>query len=202
MEKIKIKINNKVYNVFAARDEEEREQGLQNVNRLEDNEGCLFFYSSPENVSYWMKNTSIPLDIIFIDDDKEVISVKEGIPNTEDYISENKVKYVLELNRNSGIETGDILKISKNDDFSEDEELDLDPNKLYIIGSDGKPQAELFGGERIFSRVSTATILRKAKRAYDSGKDGDYKSLGKYVFNEMDAQDSRKPEFVNKPNNQ
>ena len=202
MEKIKIKINNKVYNVFAARDEEEREQGLQNVNRLEDNEGCLFFYSSPENVSYWMKNTPIPLDIIFIDNDKEVISVKEGIPNTEDYISENKVKYVLELNRNSGIETGDILKISKNDDFSEDEELDLDPNKLYIIGSDGKPQAELFGGERIFSRVSTATILRKAKRAYDSGKDGDYKSLGKYVFNEMDAQDSRKPEFVNKRNNQ
>ena len=52
MEKIKIKINNKVYNVFAARDEEEREQGLQNINRLEDNEGCLFFYSSPENVSY------------------------------------------------------------------------------------------------------------------------------------------------------
>ena len=111
-----------------------------------------------------MKNTLVPLDIIFIDDDKEVISVKEGSPNTEDYISENKVKYVLELNRNSGIETGDILKISKNDDFSEDEELDLDPNKLYIIGSDGKPQAELFGGERIFSRVSTATILRKAKR--------------------------------------
>lgn len=199
MEKIKIKINNKVYNVFAARDEDEREQGLQNINRLDDNEGCLFFYSSPENVSYWMKNTPIPLDIIFIDDDREVISVKEGIPNTEDYISEKKVKYVLELNRNSGVEVGDILKISKNDDFAEDEELDLDPNKLYIIGPDGKPQAELFGGERIFSRVSTETILRKAKRAFDSKKDSDYKSLGKYVINEMDNQDSRKPEFVSKP---
>lgn len=146
-----------------------------------------------------MKNTPIPLDIIFIDDDREVISVKEGIPNTEDYISEKKVKYVLELNRNSGVEVGDILKISKNDDFAEDEELDLDPNKLYIIGPDGKPQAELFGGERIFSRVSTETILRKAKRAFDSKKDSDYKSLGKYVINEMDNQDSRKPEFVSKP---
>jgi len=199
MEKIKIKINNKIYNVFAARDEDEREQGLQNVDRLEDDEGCLFFYSSPEDVSYWMRNTNIPLDIIFIDKNKEVISVKEGIPNSLDYISENNVKYVLELNRNSGVEVGDILKVLKNDDFSEDEELDLDPNKLYIIGPDGKPQGELLGGERIFSRVSTATILRKAKRAFDSKKDGDYRSLGKYVFNEMDAQDSRKPEYVQKP---
>lgn len=202
MEKIKIKINNKIYNVFAARDEDEREQGLQNVDRLKSDEGCLFFYSSPENVSYWMKNTSIPLDIIFIDKDKEVISVKEGMPNTLDYISEKHVKYVLELNRNSMVEPGDVLKISKNDDFSEDEELDLDPNKLYIIGPDGKPQGELFGGERIFSRVSTATILRKAKRAYDSKLDSDYKSLGKYVFNEMDAQDSRDPEYVEKPDKQ
>ena len=195
MEKIKIKINNKVYNVFAARDEEEREQGLQNVNKLEDNEGCLFFYSSPENVSYWMKNTLVPLDIIFIDDDKEVISVKEGIPNTEDYISENKVKYVLELNKNSGVEPGDILEIDGEDDFSEDG-VELEPNKMYIIGSDGTPQAELQGGERIFSRKSTKVILRKAKKAFETKAEADYRALGRYVFNELTAQSERKPQYV------
>jgi len=36
----------------------------------------LFIYDEPQNMSYWMKDTSIPLDIIFIDDDMEVVSVK------------------------------------------------------------------------------------------------------------------------------
>lgn len=78
----------------------------------------------------------------------------------------------------------------------------MEVDKLYVIGSDGKPQAELFGGERIFSIISTKTIINKAKRAFVEKTDNAYKSLGKYVFKEMKAQDSRKPEFVNKPNNQ
>lgn len=52
METIKIKINNKIYNVLAARSEEEREQGLQNVIEMDDNEGCLFFHPEVENVDY------------------------------------------------------------------------------------------------------------------------------------------------------
>nr|DAJ12699.1 MAG TPA: hypothetical protein [Bacteriophage sp.] len=36
----------------------------------------LFIYDEPQDLSYWMKNTSISLDIIFIDDDMEVVSVK------------------------------------------------------------------------------------------------------------------------------
>ena len=48
----------------------------------------------------------------------------------------------------------------------------------------------------------TVTIINKAKRAFIEKTDNAYKSLGKYVFKEMKAQDSRKPEFVNKPNNE
>ena len=44
METIKIKINNKIYNVIAARSEDEREQGLQNVVEMDNNEGFLFFH--------------------------------------------------------------------------------------------------------------------------------------------------------------
>lgn len=200
METIKIKIDGKQYNVLAARTEEEREQGLQNVEEMDKNEGCLFFHPEVEHVDYWMVDTEIPLDIIFIDNNKEVISVKQGAPNTSDYISEDNVKYVLELNINSGVEPGDVLEISDEDDFDEEVDTTLEPNKMYIIGSDGTPQAELLGNERIFSRKSTKVILRKAKKAYESKSDSDYKALGKYVFSELTAQDARKPEFVDNKN--
>lgn len=195
METIKIKINNKIYNVLAARSNEEREQGLQNVVEMDDNEGCLFFHPEVEIVDYWMKDTYIPLDLIFIDADKEVISVKRGEPESEDFISEKGVKYVLELNENSGVEAGDILEIDEEDDFFEDS-VELEPNKMYIIGSDGNPQAELQGGERIFSRKSTRVILRKAKKALKTKEDADYRALGRYVFNELTAQSERKPQYV------
>ena len=195
METIKIKINNKTYDVLAARSDEEREQGLQNVVEMDDNEGCLFFYPEVEDVDYWMKDTYIPLDLIFIDADKEVISVKHGEPESEDFISEKGVKYVLELNENSGIEAGDILEIDGEDDFFENG-VELEPNKMYIIGSNGTPQAELQGGERIFSRKSTRVILRKAKKALKTKEDSDYRALGRYVFNELTAQSERKPQYV------
>ena len=142
-----------------------------------------------------MENTYIPLDIIIIDADKEVISIKQGKPESKDFISEKDVKYVLELNKDSGVEPGDILEIDGEDDFSE-EEVELEPNKMYIIGSDGNPQAELQGGERIFSRKSTRVILRKAKKAFETKADVDYKALGRYVFNELTAQSERKPQYV------
>ena len=113
---------------------------------------------------------------------------------------EDNVKYVLEVNQNSGIEKGDKLEFD--DDFDEDAHPELEVDKLYVIGSDGKPQMTLEGGERIFSRISTRTMIKKAKKAFVEKTDNAYKSLGKYVFKEMKAQDSRKPEFVNKPNNQ
>ena len=106
----------------------------------------------------------------------------------------------MEVNQNSGIEKGDELEFD--DDFDEDAHPELEVDKLYVIGSDGKPQMTLEGGERIFSRISTRTMIKKAKKAFVEKTDNAYKSLGKYVFKEMKAQDSRKPEFVNKPNNQ
>ena len=73
---------------------------------------------------------------------------------------------------------------------------------MLVLDPEGNVQMTLDGGERIFSIISTKTIINKAKRAFIEKTDNAYKSLGKYVFKEMKAQDSRKPEFVNKPNNQ
>lgn len=200
LKEINIEIGGKEYDVIVFSTEKQKEHGLMNVREMNSNEGGLFIYDEPQHVDFWMESTFIPLDIIFIGADNKVISVKEGKPESEDFISEDNVKYVLEVNQNSGIEKGDELKFD--DDFDEDAHPELEVDKLYIIGPDGKPQAELFGGERIFSIISTKTIINKAKRAFIEKSDNAYKSLGKYVFKEMKAQDFRKPEFVDKPNNQ
>ena len=191
-EKVEISINDEDYDVLVFRTEEEKEIGLQNVESMDDDEGGIFVYDKPQHVDFWMKDTSIPLDIIFVDENNTVISVKQGEPNSEEYISEDNVKYVIELNANSGIKSGDKVVF---EDYTEIIN-GLDVNKMYVIGEDGKPQMELFGGERIFSIPSTKIIIKKAKKAYKEKTDSAYRSLGKYVFKEMNAQDSRGKEYV------
>lgn len=137
-----------------------------------------------------MKDTKIPLDIIFINSDLEVISVKEGEPLSEDFLSEDNVQYVLELNQKSGIQKDDDVIL---DDITDDD------IKMYVIGSDGKPQYELTGGERIFSRPNTRVLISKAKKAFKSKSDSDYKSLGKQLFKYLKIQNSNEPEYVDSP---
>lgn len=185
---MKIEIGDKGYNVTCARTEEERIKGLQGVTELKDDEGMLFFFEEPQTVGFWMKDTKVPLDIIFISEDMEVISVYQGEPENENIAEEDNVKFVLEVNQGSGIEEGDEL------DIEEDEELP----KMKVIAPDGSTQMELEGGERIFSRKNTRTLIRMAKRASKSKEDKDYKALGKKMFTYLKQQDEREPEYVEK----
>lgn len=185
---MKIEIGDKEYNVTCARTEEERIKGLQGVTELKDDEGMLFFFDEPDTINFWMKDTLIPLDIIFINEDMEVISVYQGEPENENIAEEDNVKFVLEVNQGSGIEEGDEL------DIEEDEELP----KMKVIAPDGSTQMELEGGERIFSRKNTRTLIRMAKRASKSKEDKDYKALGKKMFTYLKQQDEREPEYVEK----
>ena len=153
----------------------------------------LFVYNKPQTVGFWMKGTLIPLDIIFIDEDQEVISIYQGNPEDKTIVEEDNVKYVLEVNQNSGIEEGDELEF---EDSEEDDESDSKQPPMQVIASDGSVQMELQGGERIFSRRSTKILIKKAKKAEASKLDKDYKALGRYIFQELDRQDGRKPEYV------
>lgn len=179
-----IKVNDKEYQVKIAKTEEERRTGLQGVEKLDKDEGMLFIFDSPQTVQFWMKDTKIPLDIIFIDEDYTVISVYKGKPLSETIVEEDNVNYVLEVNQNSGIKEGDEI----------DTEEDLPTMK--VIGPDGEVQMELEGGERIFSRKNTRTLIRMAKRANETKSDTDYKRLGNKMFSYIKQQDERKPEYV------
>lgn len=190
-----IYIGKKTFHVLIFKTEKEMKTGLMNVEYMDDDEGGLFIYEKPQDVEFWMKDTTIPLDIIFIGPDKKIISIKKGEPESEKLIPESNVQYVLEVNQNSGLKPGQKLEFD-DDEFEESEHPELDTNKLYVIGSDGKPQMELVGGERIISIKETKTLINKAKRAFYEKSDSAYKSLGKYLFKIFDGQDSRPSEYV------
>ena len=192
---ITIEIGDKEYKVEEAKTEEQRRKGLSDKKNLPEDQGMLFYLDYPQSVDFWMKDTSIPLDIIFINSDKEVISVKKGEPESEKLISENNVLYVLEVNQNSGIKKGDEFDIEEDDD---------DFDKMLVLAPNGDVQMELDGGERIFSRNSTKIMIKKAKKVMASkGNKQKYinacKSLGKYLFKELTAQENRDPEYVDSP---
>lgn len=149
----------------------------------------LFYFDPPEDVQFWMKDVDIPLDIIFINDDEEIVKVQEGTPNDETLIEAKNVAYVLEVNANSGIQVGDELDLEKEEKGP----------VMKVLAQDGSDQYELWGGERIFSRRNTKVLIKKAKKANFTQDDKDYKALGRYIFKCIETQDTRDPEYVPAP---
>jgi len=92
--------------VEIADNSSERRRGLMNRESLCGDCGMLFVYPDQDYRAFWMKNTSIPLDIIFISEDQEVVNVEKAGPepgvadeNLTKYYSDEPVKYVVEVNQ-------------------------------------------------------------------------------------------------------
>ena len=187
MKQCKIEIGDKEYNVRIAVTDKEQSDGLKNIDKLFDNEGMLFVFDKEDQVSMWMEDTTIPLDVIFIDEDYNVVKVQQGVPKSKELITSDNTKYVLEVNAGSGIKIGDEL------DYDEDDEEEV---PMLVIGNKGKIQVELTGGERIFSRPNSKTIAKMAKKAYKTKEDKDYRALGKKIFKYIDVHNNQKEDFV------
>jgi uncharacterized membrane protein (UPF0127 family) len=83
----------------------ERSLGLMNRESLPADAGMLFLFDEPAIQTFWMKNTLIPLDIVFMDENGQVINIEQalpepGIPDNEltRYPSERPAPWVVELN--------------------------------------------------------------------------------------------------------
>ena len=187
MKQCKIEIGDKEYSVRIAVTDQEQSDGLKNIDKLFDNEGMLFVFDKEDQVSMWMEDTTIPLDVIFIDEDYNVVKVQQGVPKSKELITSDNTKYVLEVNAGSGIKIGDEL------DYDEEDEEEV---PMLVIGNKGKIQVELTGDERIFSRPNSKTIAKMAKKAYKTKEDKDYRALGKKIFKYIDIHNNQKEDFV------
>ncbi len=95
----------------VADTDETRARGLMDREQLDDGAGMLFLFEDAAPRSFWMKNTLIPLDIIFFDAEWKIISIKTMTPCLTDpcpmYSSDGAAKYALEVNagfvKNNGI---------------------------------------------------------------------------------------------------
>jgi len=72
---IETAVGERVFNVEVVREEAERTRGLMYRKRLARDAGMLFDYDPPQDVAFWMKNTYVSLDIIFIDVTGKIITI-------------------------------------------------------------------------------------------------------------------------------
>lgn len=104
------------FSVEVADDDAERAQGLMNRESMPRSAGMLFVYPAPRLVGIWMKNTLIPLDIIFIDRTGTVQHVHhEAQPgDLRPKFGGDNIQYVLEINgglaRRMGIGRGTLIR--------------------------------------------------------------------------------------------
>ncbi len=94
----------------------ERQMGLQYRRELADNHGMIFLFPDDESHAFWMKNTPIPLDIIFISAQRQIVGIVENtIPFSLDSRSvSGESRYVLEINgglsKRYGFGAGDSVR--------------------------------------------------------------------------------------------
>ena len=115
-----------VVRVDVAADDELRAQGLMYRDHLRPGTGMLFFFAQDGEHSFWMKNTRIPLDMIWIGADRKIVGIRRNVPPCEipDCPSYSpgpvRSRYVLEVAAGvaaqHGLKVGDVLRFEQTED--------------------------------------------------------------------------------------
>ena len=116
-----VEIGGERFRVELALDDEARARGLMFRDVLDDGHGMLFIHEREKPLAYWMKNTRIPLDILYFDASRRLVSQQRNVPpcsagdRCPPYPSRAPALYVLELNageaRRLGLEDGAVLEL-------------------------------------------------------------------------------------------
>ncbi|MGN6512661.1 MAG: DUF192 domain-containing protein [Lysobacteraceae bacterium] len=114
-----VELHGQRYQVEIARTDAERERGLMFRDALPSGRGMLFIHVRQEPLAYWMKNTRIPLDILYFDEARHLVSQQRDVPPCTlgdacpPYPSSAPARYVLELNAGEaarlGLRDGDAI---------------------------------------------------------------------------------------------
>jgi len=105
----------KRFSIEVADAPHERQAGLMFRRTMADDHGMLFVFERSQALGFWMKNTPMPLDLLFIGEDGRVRAIEQGVPfSTEGIAPQVPAQFVLELKagtaEKAGIEIGDRLR--------------------------------------------------------------------------------------------
>ena len=112
------------FQIEIAADEPSRERGLMFRENMPADHGMLFVFDDAQVRTFWMKNTPLPLDILYFDQNYKLVSVQQRVPsclnsgnNCPVYPTDGAAQYVLELNAGTadkiGVKPGDALTVHR-----------------------------------------------------------------------------------------
>jgi uncharacterized membrane protein (UPF0127 family) len=112
----RMSIGGESFNLEIAYRPEDQEAGLMNRKSMADDHGMIFVFPAERNLTFWMKNTLMPLDIVYLDRGGRVVSVKHMKPLDESAVpSDGPAMYAIELNAGAaaraGVKAGDVVKV-------------------------------------------------------------------------------------------
>lgn len=113
---VKMRLGQKTFTLEVADTPEARARGLMQRDSMPTDHGMIFVFEEARNLSFYMKNTRIPLDIIYIADTGSVISVKQMKPyDLSSTWSDGPAKWAVELNKGAaqvaGVKVGDVVEV-------------------------------------------------------------------------------------------
>ncbi len=110
------------FTIEIAADDASRAHGLMERTQMDADHGMLFVFDDDAMRAFWMKNTKIPLDMLFFDGERRLVSVQHDVPPCladpcPAYSSGAPARYVLELNGGEaarlGLTPGDVIEIHR-----------------------------------------------------------------------------------------
>ncbi len=119
-----VELNGQRFLVEIADDDGERARGLMFRDEMDADRGMLFIHEREMPLAYWMKNTRLPLDILYFDNERKLVSQQRDVPPCSSgnrcppYPSGAPARYVLELNAGQAAKMG--LKDGTEIDFGPD----------------------------------------------------------------------------------
>ena len=113
---VEIKLGKNLFHLEVADTPKKQQLGLMHRKSMPADHGMLFVFPDERERFFWMKNTHIPLDIVYADASGKVVSVKPMRPEDENSVpSDGPAKYAVEINQGeaqrAGVKPGDVLDI-------------------------------------------------------------------------------------------
>ena len=109
MERVPVTVGSDVFTVEVARTTEQRARGFMHRRSLGEREGMLFVFDADQHLTFWMKDTLVPLSIAFLSSEGRIVQIEDMEPLSQKAVrSRQSARYALELPRGAFHEVGAV----------------------------------------------------------------------------------------------